>query len=328
MKDNIIFIISLPRSGSTLLQKILASHPSIESHSEPWLLLPLISIFFNKNNMVSTFSMQNWFTANEINNLKINSKNMRELDSLISNFVGSYYSKMSKKDGASYFLDKTPRYYSIIPEIIRIFPDAKFIFLLRNPLDVAISSHKLFGANSLRYFPINADLNDGPTLLARSLIKYRDNKNIHITYYESLVNNPVDEVNKILKFVKVNSSKKILNNILNNFSETKLFGKLGDPLNIGINTIVKNKKDLNIQFINSKLRKWYFIKYIKNIDQDFFNYTNYSRKEILNSLYSLRVAKIFSFIDLKNLFISFIVLKINLNLFKKKFKLLRNRLLN
>ena len=85
---------------------------------------------------------------------------------------------------------------------------------------------------------------------------------------------------------------------------------------------------VNIQFINSKLRKWYFIKYIKNIDQDFFNYTNYSRKEILNSLYSLRVAKIFSFIDLKNLFISFIVLKINLNLFKKKFKLLRNRLLN
>lgn len=328
MKDNIIFIISLPRSGSTLLQKILASHPIIESHSEPWLLLPLISIFFNKNNMVSTFSMQNWFTANEINNLKINSKNMRELDSLISNFVGSYYSKMSKKDGASYFLDKTPRYYSIIPEIIRIFPDAKFIFLLRNPLDVAISSHKLFGANSLRYFPINADLNDGPTLLARSLIKYKDNNNVHITYYESLVANPINEINIILSFLNVDSSKKILNNILNNFSETNLFGKLGDPLNKETKKIIRNKNDLNLQFINSKLRKWYFIKYIKTIDEVFFEHTNYSRNKILNSLHSLKVSKIFSFIDLKNLFISYFVLKFHLNLFKNKFKILRNRLLN
>ena len=37
----IIFLISLPRSGSTLLQKMLTVSPEIYSVAEPWLMLPL-----------------------------------------------------------------------------------------------------------------------------------------------------------------------------------------------------------------------------------------------------------------------------------------------
>jgi len=34
------FVVSLPRSGSTLLQKMLAVSPDIASSAEPWLMLP------------------------------------------------------------------------------------------------------------------------------------------------------------------------------------------------------------------------------------------------------------------------------------------------
>ncbi|MEZ4607679.1 MAG: sulfotransferase [Deinococcales bacterium] len=37
-----LFLFSLPRSGSTLLQRILAAHPDIATLSEPWFILPLI----------------------------------------------------------------------------------------------------------------------------------------------------------------------------------------------------------------------------------------------------------------------------------------------
>src|SRR5687767_5281478 len=37
-----LFLFSLPRSGSTLLQRVLAAHPAITTASEPWILLPLI----------------------------------------------------------------------------------------------------------------------------------------------------------------------------------------------------------------------------------------------------------------------------------------------
>ena len=35
-----IFLFSLPRSGSTLLQRVLMSHKDIASVAEPWLMLP------------------------------------------------------------------------------------------------------------------------------------------------------------------------------------------------------------------------------------------------------------------------------------------------
>lgn len=39
---NLIFIVSQPRSGSTLLQRILSAHSQICTTSEPWLALPLL----------------------------------------------------------------------------------------------------------------------------------------------------------------------------------------------------------------------------------------------------------------------------------------------
>ena len=41
MNPTPLFLISLPRSGSTFLQKILMSHSAIASSAEPWFLLPL-----------------------------------------------------------------------------------------------------------------------------------------------------------------------------------------------------------------------------------------------------------------------------------------------
>ena len=38
----------LPRSGTTLLQRVLASHSEVASIAEPWVLLPLISCFDEK----------------------------------------------------------------------------------------------------------------------------------------------------------------------------------------------------------------------------------------------------------------------------------------
>ena len=37
-----LFLMSLPRTGSTLVQRVLAAHPGVATASEPWLLLPLL----------------------------------------------------------------------------------------------------------------------------------------------------------------------------------------------------------------------------------------------------------------------------------------------
>ena len=42
-----IFIFSAPRSGSTLLQRVLAAHTQVATASEPWILLPLLSPLYD-----------------------------------------------------------------------------------------------------------------------------------------------------------------------------------------------------------------------------------------------------------------------------------------
>jgi len=43
--SNLIFILSLPRSGSTLLQRILGGHSQVHTVAEPWLMLnPLYAL--------------------------------------------------------------------------------------------------------------------------------------------------------------------------------------------------------------------------------------------------------------------------------------------
>jgi hypothetical protein len=46
--ENFIFLISQPRAGSTMSQRILGSHPNIYTVSEPWILLgPLYPLHFD-----------------------------------------------------------------------------------------------------------------------------------------------------------------------------------------------------------------------------------------------------------------------------------------
>ena len=49
--------------------------------------------------------------------------------------------QLYSKEGlpGKYVLDKTPRYYHILPELLELFPKAKFVLLQRNPLSVFAS---------------------------------------------------------------------------------------------------------------------------------------------------------------------------------------------
>jgi hypothetical protein len=135
--QGLIFIISQPRSGSTLLQRVLAGHPDIQTSAETWLLLhPLYAL---KSEGLTTEFNHRWarcgvaeFLDNYTDGEEIYIKGLREWARVI-------YTNAMDRSGKSFFLDKTPRYFFIIPELWRVFPEAKFIFLIRNPLAVLAS---------------------------------------------------------------------------------------------------------------------------------------------------------------------------------------------
>ena len=122
-----IFLISLPRSGSTLLQRVLITHPEIDSYSESWLLLPLIQSL-KESDTIANYGHRICTVA--LNAIIGEMGGVEYYYEVLRQFVMNIYSQICSK-GSKYYLDKTPRYYLIINDIARLFPDAKYIFLFR-----------------------------------------------------------------------------------------------------------------------------------------------------------------------------------------------------
>jgi hypothetical protein len=138
MTDNVtpIFLLSLPRSGSTLLQRILSSHSQIATVSEPWLMLPFLYALRGEG-AVAEYGHS--YLASAVNDFCENlpqgrADYLREVGETALRLYGK-----AAGGGVRYFLDKTPRYHLICSELVEIFPGAKFVIMWRNPLAVLSS---------------------------------------------------------------------------------------------------------------------------------------------------------------------------------------------
>lgn len=135
--ENLIFIISQPRSGSTLLQRILAGHPDIATAAETWLMLH--PLYGTRKRGVSTEFNSVW-AAHAVGQFLDNyAFGQATYDRGIRAFAQRVYGDALARSARRFFVDKTPRYFFIIPDLYRLFPQARFIFLLRSPMAVLYS---------------------------------------------------------------------------------------------------------------------------------------------------------------------------------------------
>ncbi len=158
-----IFLFSLPRSGSTLLQSILSRHDEITTSAEPWILLPLLSARKN-DHLVADHDQSVLLDA--LNDFCAALPNGdADYAQAVRDFALGLYGKIGD---TAYFLDKTPRYSLIAPEIIETFPDAKFVFLWRNPLAIMVSMIETWGQGRWNLFRYYADIFKGLQLLLQA----------------------------------------------------------------------------------------------------------------------------------------------------------------
>jgi hypothetical protein len=131
-----ISLLSLPRSGSTLTQRLLATHEEIATASEPWILLPYLYTLRDRG----VYADYEHNTAVEAikDFCRLMPGGEVEYLSELREFVLRLYARAS--DGsARYFLDKTPPYSLVAEQVTQLFPEGKFIFLWRNPLSIVAS---------------------------------------------------------------------------------------------------------------------------------------------------------------------------------------------
>ncbi|MEZ2302362.1 MAG: sulfotransferase [Microcoleus sp.] len=135
-----IFLVGAPRSGTTLLQSLLAAHPEIISFPESKFFQYLLYHKFVKKFPARLSA----FFKDEINRPEFldNFDNSQSTELKVSWFVGVLDSLAVEKQ-KSIWLEKTPEHLYFIKDIERFLPDAKFIYIWRNPMDTIASLHEV-----------------------------------------------------------------------------------------------------------------------------------------------------------------------------------------
>ena len=150
---------------------------------------------------------------------------------------------LTRNGSKRYFLDKTPRYYQIIDKLLNEFPDAKYIMLIRNPVNVLHSMLKTWIKRDIGLLKkFKSDLIYAPAILE----KYINNSKIHKVKYEDLCLNTEIELKKILNYLNLKYEPNLLD-----ISKRKNW-KLGDPkmnkeLHINTEHVSFNNKNLSAQ---------------------------------------------------------------------------------
>lgn len=129
-----IFIVGLPRSGSTLLEQILASHSQVDGTMELPNVLQYVRRLSDKKNRTDPSRYPEILT---------------ELSADQLNALGEEYLTSTRvhREGAAFFIDKMPNNYLHVGLIKLMLPNAKVIDARRHPMATCFSCYKqLFAA--------------------------------------------------------------------------------------------------------------------------------------------------------------------------------------
>lgn len=111
------------------------------------------------------------------------------------------YQQALKGTGASLFLDKTPRYYHIISDLTSLFPEARFVFLVRNPVSVLASRLEEVQGNWLWLATFDGllDLTKGPGAIADGIATLK-RRGVRVRY-EDLVSHPEATIKRLCRYL-------------------------------------------------------------------------------------------------------------------------------
>jgi len=152
------FIIGVYRSGTTLLRLILNAHSQIVVPREAFFLMPLLKKKY-LNSLISRNTIKNFNedlvkkakiektylqgTFIEGNYSEVIAQILQHEKTTVKDFIDSIFSFYCYKEGKSVWGNKTPPFFRKIDILHSLFPEAKFIHIVRDGRDVFHSMRKM-----------------------------------------------------------------------------------------------------------------------------------------------------------------------------------------
>ncbi len=203
-----IFVVGAARSGTTLLRLLINNHPDIaclgETHFFHHAYLKLgFDVTKNRSlfeNVIKTESSQ----VNLLQDKKLIAQSYSS--KTVASFFNLILSHYAIKEGKSNWAEKSPSHILRMEYIKKIFPDAKFINIVRNPFSTFISTFKNLEKQKISAFYVYSYLQK-----LKMLDKLVDNlstkfpNDIRTVFYEDFSDNTLKELKNIFTFINVNS---------------------------------------------------------------------------------------------------------------------------
>jgi hypothetical protein len=177
-----IFVVGSPRSGTTLLRLILDSHPRISCGEETHFLRSMEAVVGRDWELVRTYGLpRSWWLAR------------------IRGFYDEFQAAVLAASGKARWAEKDPTYTLLLPFIEELFPEARYVHLLRDGHDVVASFRDRWGYRSAaraartewaRYVSAAREL--GSRVGPERYLELR---------YERLVSAPADEAEGLFAFL-------------------------------------------------------------------------------------------------------------------------------
>jgi len=284
------------------------SHNEIASISEPWLLLPFLYAQKQYGTLAEYAHSGVYRAINTfINNLP---GKQEDYNAELKKFFVALYEKQCTNN-ETYFLDKTPRYYLIIPEIAQLFPNAKFVFLFRNPIQIMSSIMETWCNSTFKgIHSYDIDLKRGPELLSQGYQLLKDKA--YAFQYEQFVTNPEKYTTELCNYLNI----PFIPEMLDNFSKQNTKGTMGDPNG------TKKYKEIETQSLdkwtktfNTIYRKKQAKKYINHLDEGHLQHQGYNRNDLLSSLEKIKPQQYSGIKDFFHIQCWKLIVKYNLNIF-------------
>ena len=192
-----IFILGMPRSGTTLVEQILSSHQGVFGGGELDFLPDLVKKYFNYD--VPNQSLKNITGINKYKFKEIGDEYLENLRAISNN---------SEK-----VTDKLPVNFKWIGLIKLILPNSKIIHCTRNPKDVCLSIFRNYFVNDELNYAYNLDDISAYYKLYEDLMVYWKKvlpKFVIDMNYEEIINNPERQTRILLKKCNLSWDKNCL----------------------------------------------------------------------------------------------------------------------
>ncbi|HLY38044.1 MAG TPA: sulfotransferase [Candidatus Binatia bacterium] len=202
MEDRLVFLIGAPRSGTTLLARMLGAHSMVYQRAEPHLITPIAHLGYFGKVQKAPYDQNNVEQALREFVADLPRGEADYLDALRAYTDTMYARIMANAAGKQLFLDKTPAYTLVLPFLTKLYPKARYLVLTRHPLAILSSYVESFFDGdwhvAVEHNPILARY--VPALAA--MLRERPVPFVHVRY-EELVRDPETQFHRVCEHLGI-----------------------------------------------------------------------------------------------------------------------------